>query len=45
MADVRRILARQHPELTLCSQYSAVERTEAGRPFKVYWINTDTLHL
>ena len=41
MADVRRILTRQHPELTLCSQYSATERTEAGRPYKLYWINTN----
>ena len=37
MHDVRRILARQYPQYTLCSRFSD-ERTSAGRPFKVYWI-------
>lgn len=37
MHDVRRILARQYPQYTLCSRFSD-ERTAAGKPFKLYWI-------
>ena len=37
MHDVRRILARQYPQYVLCSRFSD-ERTAAGKPFKVYWI-------
>lgn len=38
IADVRKIIARQYPERTLCSRYTDTERTEAGRPYKLYWI-------
>lgn len=36
IADARRIIARQYPEATLCSRYTG--QTEAGRPYKLYWI-------
>lgn len=38
MADVRRILTRQYPDRTLCSRYTEDHLTEAGRPFKLYWL-------
>lgn len=42
IADVRRILSRQYPQYTLCSRYTDVERTAAGRPFKLFWIESNT---
>lgn len=38
MADVRRIVARQYPDRTLCSRYTEDHLTAAGRPFKIYWL-------
>ena len=38
IADARRILSRQYPEYTLCSRYTEDHLTEAGRPFKLYWL-------
>ena len=40
IADARRILARQHPGVTLCSRFTTDAETAAGRPFKLYWIET-----
>lgn len=40
MCDVRRILSRQFPEYTLCSRFTDAERTDAGRPYKLYWLET-----
>ena len=37
MHDVRRILARQYPQYVLCSRFTD-DRTAAGRPYKLYWI-------
>ena len=39
MADARRILARQYPDRHLCSRFTEDHRTEAGRPFKLYWLD------
>lgn len=39
MADVRRILARQYPDRHLCSRFTEDHRTDAGRPFKIYWLD------
>ena len=39
MSDARRILARQYPDRHLCSRFTEDHRTEAGRPFKLYWLD------
>ena len=39
IADARRILARQYPDRHLCSRFTEDHRTEAGRPFKLYWLD------
>lgn len=41
IADVRRILARQYPQLTLRSRFTEDHTTEAGRPFKIYWLDSN----
>lgn len=38
MADVRKIIARQYPQHILRSRYTEDRLTEAGRPFKLYWL-------
>lgn len=40
IADARRILSRSYPDRILCSRYTDAYQTEAGRPFKVYWVET-----
>lgn len=38
IADARRILSRSYPDRVLCSRYTQGYQTEAGRPFKIYWV-------
>jgi len=40
IADARRILARQYPDKVLRSRFTTDAETIAGRPFKVYWIES-----
>lgn len=40
IADARRILSRQYPQYALRSRYTEDHLTEAGRPFKLYWLET-----
>ena len=35
--DARRILSRQYPQYVLCSRFTS-DTTEAGRAYKLYWI-------
>ena len=40
IADARRILSRQYPQYILRSRYTDNQETIAGRPFKLYWLET-----
>ena len=40
ICDARRILARRYPEYILRSRYTDNMETIAGRPFKIYWLET-----
>lgn len=40
IADARRILSRSYPDRTLRSRYTTDAETIAGRPFKIYWVES-----
>lgn len=40
IADARRIISRSYPDRILRSRYTEDHQTEAGRPFKIYCLET-----